>query len=407
MHPPRRPLPPCPTHRRKRSSALADVLEAAAFAALLIGFAAFPHAARAAEGAQAAAASPRTVTLKPQQRERLGIRTQAVQPAEDAGRVVLQGLVVLPPALVRVISAPVAAMVEQVRVARGDAVPAGAPLVTLDAPEVVAWQREYRQADLQLKLARQTAERDAALLAEGIIPASRAQASRNQLEIAQAAWRERGELLRMAGAGPQDGLSGRIALKAPGRGSVVEVMAEPGQRVDAGAPLVRFAGEGALAIELQAPAEVARRLRVGDAVRVPGCAEPARVSGINTQLEGGSQTVVLRALWPRPDPCALPGQRVQADVVLGARPGASGPPGWRVPSTAVLRHEGADVVFVQRPDGFAAQPVRIVSQQPAVGGLPATTQVDALPPGQIRPGDEVAVQGAIALKGMLQGLGTE
>ncbi len=346
------------------------------------------------------------VTLKPAQVQSLGIRTAPVVAAGDAGRVVLQGQVMLPPALLRVMSVPVAALVEQVHASKGDAVKPGQALVSLNAPQIVEWQREYQQAQLQLKLAQQTAQRDDTLLAEGIIAGSRAQASQAQLQIAQATVRERGQLLQMAGVKPNGGLSGRLALSAPGRGTVIDMLVQPGQHVDAGAAILKFASEGALAIDLQAPADVARRLRKGDLVRVSACAMPAKIVSINTELDPGSQTQAVRAQWPQANDCALPQQRVQVEVALS--PDASNQAAnWLVPATAVLRHDGQDIIFVQRGAAYQAVAVRVVSQQAASGNQVAQTQISPIAPAQLKADEQVVTQGTVALKGVLQGLGAE
>lgn len=348
-----------------------------------------------------------TLTLQAAQVQKLGIQSSQVLPASDAGRVTLQGRVTLPPKLLRVISAPVAALVEQVHVSKADAVTAGQPLVLLNAPELVAWQREYQQAQLQLKLASQAAQRDEALLAEGIIAGARAQASRAQLQIAQATARERGQLLQLAGVRPDERLSGHATLSAPGRGSVVDVLVQPGQRVDAGTPLLKFASAGALSIDLQAPADTARRLGKGDLVRVTGCAMPARIVSINTELDEGSQTLSLRAQWPQINDCALPQQRVQAEVALAPGGDAAQMGGWLVPSGAVLRHDGQDIVFVQRGTSFQAVAVQVVGQQAGAGKTGNLTQIRPIAPQHIKAEDKVVSQGTVALKGVLQGLGAQ
>jgi biotin carboxyl carrier protein len=381
------------------------------------------------------AAADALLKVTPEQAQRLGLRTAAPQPAGDAGRVLLQGQVVQPPQLLRVISSPVPALVEQVQVARGDAAKAGRVLLTLHAPQLLAWQREYQQARLQAELARQTAQRDAALLAEGIIPAARAQASQNQLAIAEATLREHAQLLQMAGVRPDSALSGRLPVGAPSDGVVVELLVQPGQQVEAGAPLLKFARPGALWIELQAGVETARRLRVGDVVRIAGCAMPARLVSINPQLDAGTQGQSLRAQWPQVNDCAVPQQRVQAEIALTRSAGGAGGAGggapaatWLVPSEAVLRQGGQDTLFVQRPGGFVALPVTVLGQQVpgastaasgaasgAAGTVTATTtttanewtQVAPRQAGALSAKDKVVVQGAVALKGLLQGLGGE
>lgn len=329
--------------------------------------------------------------VQPAQAQALGLRTAAPQPAGSAAPLVLQGQAVLPPQLLRVVSAPVAALIEQVLVAGGDPVAAGRPLLVLNAPQVVEWQREHRQASLQLQLAQQTAERDRALLAEGLIPGARAQASEHQLQIAQAALRERSQLLALAGTRPDAQLSGRLQPAAPAAGTVLEVQVQAGQRVEAGAPLLSFAVRGPLWLELQATPEAAQGLHVGDQVQVAGCAQPARIASIGAQVQDGSQTVTVRARWSVAQDCVLPQQRVQAQV-SAPRAGAA----WLVPDSALVRLAGRDLVYVQRPGGFQPVPVKVLGTGAGAG----QRQVQ----GTLAATDQVVVQGTVALKGLAQGL---
>jgi cobalt-zinc-cadmium efflux system membrane fusion protein len=362
--------------------------------------------------ATAPAAAEPLLALQAAQADKLGLRTANLQAAADTGRVTVQGQITLPPQLLRVVSAPAAGLIEQVHVAKGDAVAAKRPLVSLHAPQLVEWQREHRQAVLQEQLARQTAQRDQSLQLEGIVSSARSQASHNQWLIAQAAVKERAQLLQMAGTKPDasGGLSGRVALSAPSKGTVVEMLVEPGQRVEAGAPLLKFASAGALWIDLKATPEVARRLQVGDEVRVSGCAMPARLSAINPQLDSSNQTLSLRAQWPQANDCAWPQQQVQAEVVLSQRDTPAGQsPRWLVPAAAVLKIEGQDTVFVQRPGGFMGVSVKVLGQQTqaatAQGQSGSWLQLQAVKPGALSAQDKVVVQGAVALKGLAQGLG--
>jgi cobalt-zinc-cadmium efflux system membrane fusion protein len=362
--------------------------------------------------ATAPASAEPLLALQAAQADKLGLRTAKLQAATDTGRVTLQGQITLPPQLLRVVSAPAAGLIEQVHVAKGDAVAAKRPLVSLHAPQLVEWQREHRQAVLQEQLARQTAQRDQSLQAEGIVSSARSQASHNQWLIAQAAVKERAQLLQMAGTQPDTsgGLSGRVALSAPAKGTVVEMLVEPGQRVEAGAPLLKFASAGALWIDLKATAEVARRLQVGDEVRVNGCAMPARLSAINPQLDSSNQTLSLRAQWPQANDCAWPQQQVQAEVVLSQRDTPAGTNlRWLVPAAAVLKMEGQDTVFLQRPGGFMGVSVKVLGQQTqaatAQGQGGSWLQLQAAKPGALSAQDKVVVQGAVALKGLTQGLG--
>lgn len=331
--------------------------------------------------------------LSAAQAKALQLQSAAPQAVADGGTLRLQGQVQWPPASLRVLSAPVEALVQQVQVAAGDAVTARRALVMLESPELVSWQRDYQERQLQVEQARRVAERDASLLEEGLVPAQRAQASRTALDSAQAALRERRSLLQLSGVAPDAGLSGRAVVASSTAGRVAEVFVQPGQRVAAGAPLLSVAAPGPLWLVMQVSAEQAQRLQVGDTVQLPGCDATARIETLAAQVDPASQLRAVRAVWREAPACALPGQRVEAQVRL-----AAGAQAWWVAAAALVRQGGQEQVYLQRADGFEAVPVQRLGQGPD-----GRVQVRPLQ-GRWSAQDRVVVQGAVALKGLAAGL---
>ena len=151
------------------------------------------------------------------ERDLLGIVTA---PARAATVRVVEGLpgdVSLPIAGSSAVTAPYAGRVQQVLVDSGDAVRAGEVLAWVDSRDLVMARTRVREAELARELARTVATRDAALLAEGVIPAARAEASTAALaasdtELAGARAAVRGlivhadELTRYALVAPLDGV---------------------------------------------------------------------------------------------------------------------------------------------------------------------------------------------------------
>lgn len=343
-----------------------------------------------------AAAKPPLIAWTPAQTRAAGVVTQAVGNAGGGAvaGLVLQGTVELPPQSTEVISTPVAGVVQQVLVVAGQRVKAGESVARLLSPELLVWQRELLQAQAQARLAASKLERDEALHAEGIIAGLRLQESRTQNELAQLAVRERRQTLQMAGASAQgDPLQAGLTLRAGTAGTVLEISATPGQRLDAGMPVAKMARGGTWAIALQASAEQAQSLRLGDVLTVTGCKATARLVAITPQVSAGNQAVQLRAHMTTAEDCLRIQQFVQATV--GARADSTTPGGVTVPTRAVVHHEGRTYVFVQTERGFVPTPVALgtegAGQTPVRAGLKA--------------GDMVAVQGLAALKGAWQGMG--
>lgn len=362
---------------------------------------ALTHTTQAAEPA-----ATTTIPWTEAQTQATGVRTQRLGTASisaDSG-LVLQGTVELPPQATELLSTPLVGVVQQVLVSPGQQVKAGEPVARLLSPELLTWQRELLQAQSQARLTATRLKRDEQLHAEGIIPGLRLQDSRAQNEQAQLAVQERRQALQslgLAGAAPAAGaMQAQMTLRAAAPGTVLEVAAVPGQRLDAGMPIARIARGGQLVIVLQATPEQARSLRAGDTLTLPGCQAKARLTAIVPQLSRSNQAVQVRADWradpAQPEDCLRVQQYVQATVTPRASSGAPSA-AITVPSQAVVRQAQQSYVFVRRAEGFAPTPVAL--------GTADGVQVRVNK--GLQAGDEIAVSGIAALKGAWLGLGVE
>jgi len=241
------------------------------------------------------------------------------------------------------------------------------------------------------------------MFADGIVSEHRRNESRAQYEMASVAARERRQALRLAGVGEATlaqasktaGLSPQLTLVAPVAGTVLEQMATPGQRLEAGSLVAHIARAGSLAIELQASREQAQALRVGDTLQVDGCKAPARITALSPQLSSATQGVQLRAELTGREDCLRINQFVQLRWQGSAAASAAGV--LSVPAAAVVQQGGRHYVFVRQPQGFRAA---VVTTGPGGGS-------DVVITSGLKAGDEVAVKGVAAIKGAWLGLGAE
>ncbi len=318
------------------------------------------------------------IPIDPAQRTALGVRVAEVRAAASAD-LRLPARVVVPVQAQAVIAAPAPGVMTRLDAAAGDAVRRGQLLGEMQSPEVAQLQRDADDARIQFDLAREQHRRDAALLAEGIIPASRAQAAAAREGQAAALLRERRLALRLRGAG--SGLDGRVRLLSPIDGVVAQAQALPGQRVDAGAPLFHLMAANSLALEIDATAEQAAVLRAGAQVEVAGTSARGVLLALAPALTAG-QHVVLRARLREPGGLRA-GAMVQARVQLPARAGM-----FAVPPSALTSVAERESVLVEQDQGFRVVPVRVVAR------LPDAAIVD----GPLHAGQQVAISGVAALK---------
>ena len=348
--------------------------------------------------AQAQSADP--IRISPDQLAKAGVVFAAVKPASAAGvGVRLAGSVVYPPNRIEIVSAPAAGVVQAVLVNSLEHVKAMQALARLHSPQLLEWQRDYVQLAAQLELATKKTERDENLFKEGIIAASRLQDTRNQLAQAQVAVQERAQMLKLAGMrqaaiatlASQHGLNPVIDIQTPRGGTVLELMVAPGQRVEAGAPLVKLARAGELWLELQASRMQGDQIAIGDTVNVRACKESGRVSAIAPQMAEQSQLVIVRATLPGADRCLRAGQYLEATISSKTVPRT----GWLVPAGALVRDAGRELLFVRDAKGVRPLNVTVITRDAA----------SAVVQGALQDGVQVAVQGTANLKGIWLGLG--
>ena len=354
----------------------------------------------------AAPAAPQPLLqLTPQQRQASGLKIDIARAAADTPArqgtqaQLLPGRVVVPNDRRDVLIAGVTGRLEAALINPGDSVKAGQPLLRLYSAELLGLQRAFLAANGAAGLAAKRLARDEALFADGIIAESRLQDSRDQALQAAAALQEQRQLLSLAGMGKAaieglrsaDNLSARVTLTAPHSGIVLEQSVQVGAQVDSGTALLQLAAIDRQWVDLQATREQLATVVVGDAVEVIGCAAQGRILAAGGQLDGGTQTALVRAQFTAAGHCLTPGQFVQVALVPAAAPAGS----VTVASEAVVQRAGKDYVFVEETGGLRAVPVSVLRRQGDVTVLA----------GGISAGARIASKGIAALKGSWMGLG--
>ena len=328
------------------------------------------------------------------QMQALGVSLRRLEAPSAAVGAPAPARVTLPPELDVLVSAPVDGVVTALLVSPQDAVKPGQPLLRLASPAFGEMQLRLMEAATRLQLARQTLERERRLFDEGIVPERRVQEAQAAQRNAEAAQRQAEAALRLAGAG--DALLSRVAsggrldagltVLARTAGWVTALDVRPGQRVREADALLRLANPRELGLDVQVPLGTA--VSPGQALTVLG-RDVAAVAVAVGPLVGEGQTQTLRARVTRGAALLRPGEIVQ--VRVPASPGT----GWSLPLPAVSHHEGKAFVFVRSPSGFVATPVRVA------GGSGSVVQVE----GELKAGQQVAVQAVAALKSAWLGLG--
>jgi biotin carboxyl carrier protein len=357
---------------------------------LLAGACALPTVGMAAQ-AQAASASPShpspaSITLSSGQAKALGVRFESVQAAEHI-EVAAHARVVLRPDAQAVVAAPYAGAVPRVLVALGQTVRSGQAVASFTSPQLYEARRALLEAESQSRLARQALVRDQALHEDGIIAASRWQAT--QARAAEAAAMAQARRAELSASGLQFA-GNEVHLVAPRAGLVTEVLAVPGARVDASAPLVRVADPKALELDLLLGRDLPLPA-VGDRVQVAARGAAGKVAGM-APVGDGSAGMRVRVSLERPGDLRV-GESVTAALALaGADAGPSGAR-LRLPAAALAHWQGRTGVFVATAQGAQFTPLAVE----------ASDEATAVVRGALPPKARIAVTGIAALKGLMAG----
>ena len=356
-------------------------LRACAAAALF----AFSLAAQAAD-------RPAKFTVASSQLQALGIQTTPLQHQPDPVRARYPAQVVFPPNAEQVISSPVTGLVSQLLVQENQVVRAGAALIRIASPELGQLQLQLLQANTRATLARQAAQRERNLFAEGLIAQRRVQEAQSALQEADATLKQAKTALRLTGmpttvidkvaasGNPQDSLS----LAATQAGVVTEIKVKPGQRVEPTMPLLHLAQTGTLWLEIQVPVAESSAWVPGTKLEVQGRGITAQLLSSSAMVASGSQMVVMRALVQGTSGQVRAGELLTVELRIAPTPG-----GWDLPLSAVAHDGNQAFVFVRTTDGFEARPVKVSAS------AGQRVRID----GQLKAGEQVAISGVVALKG--------
>jgi len=338
------------------------------------------------------------VKLTPAQAQNLGVRVTRPVLSRIDQTLPYPAQIVIPTPQLWVVSAPIAGMVTNLAVARGDRITAGQPLVTMESPSFVSLQRDYLHAVAQEVLATQQLNRNVALFEGKAVPQRVLEASQAEARQASIAVAERRQMLRLSGMSDETisrltneaAISATLTVRAPQAASVVDIAVSPGQRLEQSAPLVKLAQLSPLWTEIAIPTTNIRAIQIGAKVDIEGYSKPGKVIMVSETTDAATQTVLVRAEIPNNGELH-PGRTVAARIsFLSAAKSA-----LEIPYAGLVRHGEQTSVFVAVDGGFRLVPVALLAED----------QDHVVVSGPITDKDQIAIGGISALRGVLLGLG--
>ncbi len=359
-----------------------------------------------AQAGTAAVESPVTTAVRPleltaQSREKNPVKVATAELARIAGDIQVVGTVAFHEDHYAVVGPLVAGRISRLAAGVGDQIHRGEILAEIESAEV-----GQARADLVAAKARYSAA-DANLHRESELADKRISSERER-ELAHAQWvteqagvRAATMRLRAIGLSAADiegvdrgELAGRVPIRAPIGGTVIERKVTLGQAVERATDAFKIADTSRVWVTLDLYEKDLFRVHVGQEVEIwtesrPGESFRGKVAFIVPEIDQATRTAKVRLEFANPKGMLEAGQLVTARIVADDRRETAEV--LAVPRSAVEQIEGKTVVFVQTGEGFER---RNVLTGTSGGARIEIRQGLAL-------GDRVAVEGAFLLKSEL------
>lgn len=329
--------------------------------------------------------------------ERAGLSVQTARPASFEATIEGPAEVVFDEQSSTVVTTTVPALVSRWMVSPGDKVAEGDVLAILQSPEIaelrsmlISAHAEHEVQRKELERHRELRERE--MISDAEFERQEAIARQKRAELVSA----RG-LLLSAGLMESDleeviehgSVSNLMALRATGRGTVVERVAQIGELLDAGQPFARLADPQEMWIEARLAEEQLRRVEVGQPLTFTSDGRGmhrvgAEIIWVSRFLDPHSRTGTVRARVVDPHHSLQAGEFGRVNIVQ-----QGDTPVTLVPKDAVQWEGCCNVVFVKEAvDRYRPRKVELHQGQ---GPFYQVT-------GGVRPGEDVVVNGAFLLK---------
>ncbi len=338
------------------------------------------------------------IHITPEQIENLAIKIGPLAASSEIPLLSAPAEVVVPADREVLLSAPQPGLLRQLYVNLGDKVKKGQVLAQISSPELLGLQQQFLTARSELNLAGLERRRDQKLWQEGVIAERRWQETQAQYNSKAAIANESRDLLSIAGMSDAEidqltkthKLDMSLLVHSPIDGVVLERLAKLGTRLDMQAPLYRIADLSKLWLQINIPQERMQAVKKGDRVKIPEFAGEAEINLLGYSVDPDNQTVLARAVITGNADKLRVGQHLNVQIIQ-ANPEA----GFRVPNAAIAQNVGHSYVFVRNADGFVVTEVVVVGKQGQ----------DSLVTGPLTSDQQIAVEGAVALKANWLGLG--
>jgi len=361
------------------------------------------------EGRAEAAAAPaalagggsKSLSLSPAARARNPVKVAPAELIKLAGDIQVVGTVTFHEDHYAVVGPLVTGRISKLVAGVGDKVRRGQVIAEIESSEVGQARADYVSAKARSGAADANLRRETDLAEKKISSVREREQAHAQSVTEEAGVRAAVMRLRAIGLTPGDineaekhDLGGRVQIRSPISGTVIERKVTLGQAVERSTDAFKIADTSHVWVSLDLYEKDLARAHVGQEVEIRTDARPGevfrgRVAFIVPVIDEATRTAKVRLEFPNPNGALHAGQLVTARIVADPKQAISEV--LAVPRSAIEQVEGKTVVFVQNSDGFERRNVML--------GTSGGDRVEVRK--GLTAGEVVAVDGAFLLKSEL------
>jgi membrane fusion protein, heavy metal efflux system len=348
-----------------------------------------------------AASAPRPLELTAQSREKNPVKVASAELARIAGDIQVVGTVAFHEDHYAVVGPLVAGRISRLAAGVGDQIRRGEVLAEIESAEVGQARADLVAAKARYSAAEANLHRESELADKRISSERERELAHAQWVTEQAGVRAATMRLRAIGlsaadieGGDHGDVAGRVPIRAPIGGTVIERKVTLGQAVERATDAFKIADTSRVWVTLDLYEKDLFHVHVGQEVEIwtesrPGESFRGKVAFIVPEIDQATRTAKVRLELANPKGLLEAGQLVTARIVADERRETAEV--LAVPRSAVEQIEGKTVVFVQSGDGFERRNV--------LTGTSGGARIEIRQ--GLAPGDRVAVEGAFLLKSEL------
>ena len=357
--------------------------------------------ANAASPPPGTGAAPKSLSLSAASQVKNPIKVAAAELTKLAGDVQVVGTVAFHEDHFAVVGPLVPGRISRLVAGVGDKVKRGQIIAEIEASDVGQARAEFVSAKARFAAADANLKRETDLAEKKISSAREREVAHAQWVTEQAGVRAAVMRLRAIGLSPADieeaekhDLGGRVQIRAPISGTVIERKVTLGQAVERATDAFKIADTTHVWVSLDLYEKDLARVHVGQEVELrtdsrPGELFRGRVAFIVPVIDEATRTAKVRLEFPNPNGILHAGQLVTARIL--ADPKLATSEVLAVPRSAIEQVEGKTVVFVKAGEAFERRNVLL--------GTSGGDRVEIRK--GLSAGEMVAVDGAFLLKSEL------